>query len=293
MTSRDPALPSGRGAHSSTTSAALGEITVPNHGSDNQGAPHAHFRRARRERERRCGRGAAQVVRAHRRHRHAGRPGWRRRGTWRLGRAFDGIETARAADDARARNLAVFDRHLAPRRVPPGASCGLAEGRRPQGILRGASTGLRRATSSGRWSPDDRIAGAPRPGRLAPRRRGRRRRLGPADLGQRSRRTAVRRRRHAPGGHRRARVRPSRRPRRGGRGPGRASRARPWARRSSCGCGRPRGWRLVEIIGANLLDRAAVKGLVLCMRDLTERRRWEVASDEVGKFRSSCTTPPA
>jgi diguanylate cyclase (GGDEF)-like protein/PAS domain S-box-containing protein len=48
----------------------------------------------------------------------------------------------------------------------------------------------------------------------------------------------------------------------------------------------PEGWRLVEIIGANLLERSAVQGLVLCMRDLTERRRWEVASDEVGKFRS-------
>jgi diguanylate cyclase (GGDEF)-like protein/PAS domain S-box-containing protein len=46
------------------------------------------------------------------------------------------------------------------------------------------------------------------------------------------------------------------------------------------------GWRLVEIVGANLLDRPAVQGLVLCMRDLTERRRWEVATDEVGKFRS-------
>jgi diguanylate cyclase (GGDEF)-like protein/PAS domain S-box-containing protein len=46
------------------------------------------------------------------------------------------------------------------------------------------------------------------------------------------------------------------------------------------------GWRLVEIIGANLLDRPSVNGLVLCLRDLTERRRWEVASDEVGKFRS-------
>jgi diguanylate cyclase (GGDEF)-like protein/PAS domain S-box-containing protein len=46
------------------------------------------------------------------------------------------------------------------------------------------------------------------------------------------------------------------------------------------------GWRLVEVIGANLLDRPAVNGLVLCLRDLTERRRWEVASGEVGKFRS-------
>ena len=46
------------------------------------------------------------------------------------------------------------------------------------------------------------------------------------------------------------------------------------------------GWKLVELVGANLLDRASVQGLVLCMRDLTERRRWEVASDEVGKFRA-------
>ena len=48
----------------------------------------------------------------------------------------------------------------------------------------------------------------------------------------------------------------------------------------------PGGWKLVEVIGANLLDRPAVNGLVLCLRDLTERRRWEIASDEVGKFRS-------
>ena len=48
----------------------------------------------------------------------------------------------------------------------------------------------------------------------------------------------------------------------------------------------PGGWRLVEVIGANLLDRPAVNGLVLCLRDLTERRRWEIASDEVGKFRA-------
>ena len=48
----------------------------------------------------------------------------------------------------------------------------------------------------------------------------------------------------------------------------------------------PGGWKLVEVIGANLLDRPAVAGLVLCMRDLTERRRWEIANDEVGKFRA-------
>src|SRR5580658_2887709 len=46
------------------------------------------------------------------------------------------------------------------------------------------------------------------------------------------------------------------------------------------------GWRLVEVIASNLLGHSSVGGLVLCIRDLTERRRWEVANDEVGRFRS-------
>ena len=41
------------------------------------------------------------------------------------------------------------------------------------------------------------------------------------------------------------------------------------------------GWRLVEMIGAPLGD-----DVVLSVRDLTERRRWEVAGDEVARFRS-------
>src|SRR5689334_2074240 len=41
------------------------------------------------------------------------------------------------------------------------------------------------------------------------------------------------------------------------------------------------GWRLVELIGAPLGDN-----LILSARDLTERRRWEVAGDEVARFRS-------
>jgi diguanylate cyclase (GGDEF)-like protein/PAS domain S-box-containing protein len=45
-------------------------------------------------------------------------------------------------------------------------------------------------------------------------------------------------------------------------------------------------WKLVEVVGANLLDHGSVGGLVLCIRDLTERRRWEVANDEIGRFRS-------
>ena len=41
------------------------------------------------------------------------------------------------------------------------------------------------------------------------------------------------------------------------------------------------GWRLVELIGAPLGD-----SIVLSARDLTERRRWEVAGDEVERSRS-------
>ncbi|HEY5251208.1 MAG TPA: sensor domain-containing diguanylate cyclase [Acidimicrobiales bacterium] len=46
------------------------------------------------------------------------------------------------------------------------------------------------------------------------------------------------------------------------------------------------GWKLVEVIASNLLDHSTVGGLILCVRDLTERRRWEVANDEIGRFRS-------
>jgi diguanylate cyclase (GGDEF)-like protein/PAS domain S-box-containing protein len=48
----------------------------------------------------------------------------------------------------------------------------------------------------------------------------------------------------------------------------------------------PTGWRLVELIGANLIGRSPVDGLVWSIRDLTERRRWEVASDDTARFRS-------
>lgn len=42
------------------------------------------------------------------------------------------------------------------------------------------------------------------------------------------------------------------------------------------------GWRLVELIGAAAGDGR----IVLSIRDLTDRRRWEVAGDEVSRFRS-------
>ncbi len=42
------------------------------------------------------------------------------------------------------------------------------------------------------------------------------------------------------------------------------------------------GWRLVEVVGAPLGDGT----VALSMRDLTDRRRWEVAGGEVARFRS-------
>jgi diguanylate cyclase (GGDEF)-like protein/PAS domain S-box-containing protein len=48
----------------------------------------------------------------------------------------------------------------------------------------------------------------------------------------------------------------------------------------------PTGWKLVELIGANLVGKAPVDGLLWSLRDLTERRRWEVATNDVERFRS-------
>jgi diguanylate cyclase (GGDEF)-like protein/PAS domain S-box-containing protein len=48
----------------------------------------------------------------------------------------------------------------------------------------------------------------------------------------------------------------------------------------------PTGWKLVELIGVNLIGKAPVNGLVWSLRDLTERRRWEVATNDVERFRS-------
>jgi len=48
----------------------------------------------------------------------------------------------------------------------------------------------------------------------------------------------------------------------------------------------PSGWKLVELIGANLVDKPPIDGLVWCVRDLTERRRWEISTNDVEQFRS-------
>jgi len=46
------------------------------------------------------------------------------------------------------------------------------------------------------------------------------------------------------------------------------------------------GWKLVELIGANLVGKPPIDGLVWCVRDLTERRRWEMATNDTERFRS-------
>jgi diguanylate cyclase (GGDEF)-like protein/PAS domain S-box-containing protein len=45
-------------------------------------------------------------------------------------------------------------------------------------------------------------------------------------------------------------------------------------------------WRLLEVIGTNRLDDPAVRGIVLVGRDLTERRRYELAGDDSERFRA-------
>ena len=45
------------------------------------------------------------------------------------------------------------------------------------------------------------------------------------------------------------------------------------------------GWRYFEIVGANLLDDPEIAGIVVVARDLTERRRFEVATNDHDRFR--------
>jgi diguanylate cyclase (GGDEF)-like protein/PAS domain S-box-containing protein len=55
----------------------------------------------------------------------------------------------------------------------------------------------------------------------------------------------------------------------------------------------PSGWRLVEIVGRNALDDPLAAGLVLVLRDLTDRRRWEIAHDDSARFRAVVGHSPA
>ncbi len=46
------------------------------------------------------------------------------------------------------------------------------------------------------------------------------------------------------------------------------------------------GWKLVELIGTNVVGKPPIDGLVWSLRDLTDRRRWEVATNDIERFRS-------
>ena len=46
------------------------------------------------------------------------------------------------------------------------------------------------------------------------------------------------------------------------------------------------GWRLVEVVGANRLANRDVGAILLSIRDITDRRRWEVATDQTARFRT-------
>jgi diguanylate cyclase (GGDEF)-like protein/PAS domain S-box-containing protein len=54
-----------------------------------------------------------------------------------------------------------------------------------------------------------------------------------------------------------------------------------------------RGWRLVECIGAPRSKDPAVGGVIVTLRDLTERRRWEVAAGDDARFRALVQHGPA
>ncbi len=46
------------------------------------------------------------------------------------------------------------------------------------------------------------------------------------------------------------------------------------------------GWRLVELLGRDCVDLPGIGGQVLCLRDITGRRRWEVLGDDTARFRA-------
>ena len=46
------------------------------------------------------------------------------------------------------------------------------------------------------------------------------------------------------------------------------------------------GWRLIELVGANRLADPDVGAILLSIRDITDRRRWEVATDQTARFRT-------
>jgi diguanylate cyclase (GGDEF)-like protein/PAS domain S-box-containing protein len=53
------------------------------------------------------------------------------------------------------------------------------------------------------------------------------------------------------------------------------------------------GWRLAEVIGAGRSTDPEIGGVILTLRDLTERRRWEVARSDDERFRALVQHGPA
>jgi diguanylate cyclase (GGDEF)-like protein/PAS domain S-box-containing protein len=50
--------------------------------------------------------------------------------------------------------------------------------------------------------------------------------------------------------------------------------------------GADRAWRLIEVVGANRVGQPVVDSLVLSLRDITERRRWEIGRGDDAVFRA-------
>jgi diguanylate cyclase (GGDEF)-like protein/PAS domain S-box-containing protein len=53
------------------------------------------------------------------------------------------------------------------------------------------------------------------------------------------------------------------------------------------------GWRLVEILGRPAMQDPDIAGIILVLRDLTDRRRWEIAHDDSARFRAVVSHSPA
>ena len=53
------------------------------------------------------------------------------------------------------------------------------------------------------------------------------------------------------------------------------------------------GWHLMEIVGANHHQHAKVGGLVLVVRDITQRRMWEIAGGDVARFQQVIQHSPS
>lgn len=53
------------------------------------------------------------------------------------------------------------------------------------------------------------------------------------------------------------------------------------------------GWRWMEVVGANRLNDEQINGLVLVVRDITQRRMWEVAGADIARFQQVIQHSPS